>query len=80
MKVTLVPVTRLAPLVLVAAALMSGCGGDDSVNPTNPDAGPKKTVEAGASDGSKDGPTEAAKASTDAEPEDAATHEAGSDS
>ena len=71
-----------APLVLITAALMGlmgGCGGDDSVDPTNPDAGPKKTADSGASDGSKAGPTDGSKASTDADHEDAVAHEAASD-
>lgn len=66
-----------APLVLVTAALTGltgGCGGDDLVDATNPDASPKKTADGGASDGSKDGPTDGSKASTDA------AHEAAADS
>jgi hypothetical protein len=49
-------VTRLpgVPTVFLAAVLLAGCGGDDTVNPTDPEAGPVKSGDAGGSgDGSK---------------------------
>ena len=41
--------------VLLVAFHAAACGGDDSVNPTNPDAGASAKSGDAATDGSKDG-------------------------
>jgi hypothetical protein len=70
-------------IVLVSVALLGGCGGDDTVNPANPDAGPPPKVTDGATDGPKDGASDGARHGSDAAgdaPGDAssdAPHEAG---
>jgi hypothetical protein len=68
-------------LVVLANTLLVGCGGDDSVNPTNPDAQAPKSGDASSDhdaaklDSSSDGP----KASSDAPAEGAGDHDGAHD-
>jgi hypothetical protein len=67
-------------LVLVALPSFGGCGGDDTVNPTNPDASAAKAGDAGVrGDGPKDGASGGAKAVGDASHDEAAVHDASDD-
>ncbi len=72
---------HLAVLLLLASTWLGGCGGDDTVNPTNPEAGPPKSGDAAADhDAAKaDAASDGAKSTTDGASEGATDHDASSD-